>query len=69
MNPEGMVALLNYREDGITRMYFPLCKTDLDGLPVSNSSLFHLLEARSQAGQVVIVPRQMYSFVFGGLLS
>ena len=24
MNPEGMIALLNYREDGITRQYHRL---------------------------------------------
>ena len=29
MNPEGMVALLNYREDGITRPYSPYIISEL----------------------------------------
>jgi len=42
MNPDGMVALLNYREDGITRENspFPL----VFGSNATFFSLFYLLE-------------------------
>ena len=69
MNPEGMVALLNYREDGTTRKLFTKFRitcTDYD-----SCSLPHILEARSQASQVVIVsiPDVFFLFfIFGGLL-
>ena len=52
MNPEGMVALLNFREDGITRTFFArdmrACLSDH-----TFYSLPHVLEARSQASQAV----------------
>jgi hypothetical protein len=71
MNPDGMVALLDYREDGTTResiLEFKLLHP-LIGL---RYSLPHLLEARSQASQVVIVSFSAVFFppflFFGGLL-
>lgn len=52
MNPDGMVALLNYRDDGVTREYtLILFHILISFCP----SLHHILEARSQASQVVIV--------------
>lgn len=63
MNPDGMIALLNYREDGVTRM--PSLSVSAD----QNTyffwiSLLHLLERRSQRGQALIsVPRCHYSFL------
>ena len=51
MNPEGMVALLNYREDGTTRKLF--MKSRIACTDYDSCSLPHILEARSQASQVV----------------
>lgn len=46
MNPEGMIALLNYREDGITRQYpLPFYMTEIS-LILHLYSLLHFLEGR-----------------------
>lgn len=50
MDPEAMVALLNYREDGVTRQCLVSLSFRLLTLP---TSLPHLLEARYQANQVL----------------
>jgi hypothetical protein len=49
MNPEGMVALLNYREDGSTREYPRRLLQRLDEAQAILSSLFHFLEGWSEA--------------------
>lgn len=52
MNPDGMVLLLNYREDGITRTYDhdPPCYIfSLYGL----HSVLHFLEGWCERGQIV----------------
>lgn len=53
MNPDGMVALLNYREDGVTRKQSSLLGTLW--LILSARSLFHVLEGWPEGGQVVNV--------------
>lgn len=45
MNPDGMVALLNYREDGVTRMYLPHLFSITSTDPRFDS-ISHLLEGR-----------------------
>lgn len=52
MNPEGMILLLNYREDGTTRAHPPLTHT-LPTLNPGSSSVFHHLERRCEGNQVV----------------
>lgn len=51
MDPDGMVALLNYREDGVTRT-FCFQRPSIIAL-ITPHSLLHLLEARCQGGQVL----------------
>ena len=50
MNPEGMVALLNYREDGITRKVTPFSYFQSNHC---TSSLFYLLEGWPQGGKTL----------------
>lgn len=53
MDPEGMVALLNYREDGTTRKCRPsstaTCKAEASLL----DSLFHVLGGWLEGGEVL----------------
>lgn len=46
MDPEGMVALLNYREDGITRASWHSLHSTSGPHLTSNHSLLHVLERR-----------------------
>lgn len=43
MNPDGMIALLDYREDGVTRMFLHWIYSVTNQL-MSITSLLHLLE-------------------------
>ena len=52
MDPDGMVALLNYREDGVTRKASIKCSPII--ALITFPSLHHLLETRRQGNQVLI---------------
>lgn len=57
MNPDGMVLLLNYREDGVTREFSSLCA--LESNPPADCclcffSFLHFVEGRCQGNQAVI---------------
>lgn len=54
MNPDGMVALLNYREDGVTRTF--LLAVRARNTADHDRSLLHLLEGWSQGDQALDVP-------------
>lgn len=58
MNPDGMVALLNYREDGVTRTYPNPIRPVL--YLTNMYSLFHVLEGRCQGDQVLSVSLSAY---------
>jgi len=49
MNPDGSVALLNYREDGVTREGITILALSTSN-PLYPRSLSHFLEGRPQRG-------------------
>lgn len=53
MDPEGMVALLNYREDGVTRMSIDTCISQrlINDLV---RSILRLLEGWPQGGKALV---------------